>query len=245
MLISLRIGSDMKSVLVTRPEPGATRTAQRLADLGFQPLVLPLSAIKPLPISQVSGHYDAVAFTSANALRHVPEEFLATLYDLPCFAVGSSTAQIARAKGFKQVLSGNGDGLSLAEQINNSTSENARILYLTGRVRAPQFEDILGQSGRRVIAIPVYDTILNHYETDYLAQLFESSPVDICLLYSKRGALALLAVIGKANAHHLFENAQFLCLSDNIAHIVSDQGFRHVHVARVQDEAGLFELLHA
>jgi uroporphyrinogen-III synthase len=235
----------MKSVLVTRPEPGATRTAERLSALGFQPLVLPLSEIRPLPVPQVLGHYDAVAITSANAMRHASDEFLATLYHLPCFAVGNATAQTAHAKGFKKVLSGNGNGASLADQINKSTAKNALILYLTGRVRAPQFEDVLGLSGRTVIAIPVYDTILKHYEADYLADLFKTSPVNICLLYSKRGAAALFAMIGKNNISHLFENTRFLCLSDDIAFIVSGQGFRQVHVARVQDEAGLFELLYA
>lgn len=235
----------MKSVLVTRPEPGATRTAKRLADLGFQPLVLPLSEIKPLLVPQVHGHYDVVAITSANAVRHAPPDFLVRLYDFPCFVVGDATAEIARARGFKQVLAGNGNGVSLAEEINSSTAENARVLYLTGRVRAPQFEDIVRHSGRRVTAIPIYDTILKHYQTDYLAHLFEASPVGICLLYSKRGAAALLAMIDQVCAHHLFENTQFLCLSDNIARIVSGQGFRRVRVADVQSETGLFELLHA
>ena len=35
----------MKRVLVTRPEPGASRTAARLEADGFAPIVLPLTEI--------------------------------------------------------------------------------------------------------------------------------------------------------------------------------------------------------
>ncbi|MHC1547480.1 uroporphyrinogen-III synthase [Phyllobacterium sp. K27] len=216
-----------------------------MAELGFQPLVLPLSEVEPLQVQDVHGHYDAVAITSANALRHAPEDFLATFHDLPCFAVGGATADIAQAKGFKQVLTGNGNGSSLAEKINNSTAMNARVLYLAGRVRSPEFEEIVGQSGRGVTPVLIYDTILKRYETDYLVQFFNSSPVNVCLVYSKRGAATLLAIIEQANAYHLFENTEFLCLSDNIVPIISSQGFRHMRAASVQDEVALLELLHA
>ncbi len=235
----------MKSVLVTRPEPGATRTAERLADLGFLPLVLPLSEIKPLQVQDVHGQYEAVAITSANALRHAPEEVLAKLHHLPCFAVGSATAQIARARGFQQILAGDGNGASLAEKINQSTTVKARVLYLTGRVRSPQFEEIIALSGREITPLLIYDTILKSYETDYLVQFFNSLPVHFCLLYSKRGAEALLAVIKQDNLRHLFEKTQFLCLSDIIASIISEEGFRHILTAKVQDEAALLKLLHA
>ncbi|TIX52492.1 MAG: uroporphyrinogen-III synthase, partial [Mesorhizobium sp.] len=40
----------MVRVLVTRPEPGASRTAQRLLDQGFQPILLPLTETVALPV---------------------------------------------------------------------------------------------------------------------------------------------------------------------------------------------------
>ncbi|TJX45058.1 MAG: uroporphyrinogen-III synthase, partial [Mesorhizobium sp.] len=33
----------MLRVLVTRPEPGASRTARKLEEMGFEPLLLPLT----------------------------------------------------------------------------------------------------------------------------------------------------------------------------------------------------------
>ncbi len=38
-------------VLVTRPEPGATRSAKKLGAMGFEPILLPLTEIRPLPVA--------------------------------------------------------------------------------------------------------------------------------------------------------------------------------------------------
>ena len=60
-------------VLVLRPEPGASATAQALRRMGFEPLVLPLTVIQRLtPVFAPSVEHDAVIVTSANALRHAP-----------------------------------------------------------------------------------------------------------------------------------------------------------------------------
>src|SRR5882757_8304646 len=78
-------GPEMVRVLVTRPEPGASRTAIRLEAQGFQPVLLPLTETVMLPVETktISGVV-AVAVTSANAVRHAPKELIAALAALPC-----------------------------------------------------------------------------------------------------------------------------------------------------------------
>jgi uroporphyrinogen-III synthase len=232
----------MKSVLVTRPEPGATRTAEQLAALGFHPLVLPLTVIRPLPVQLPDRQYDAVAVTSANALHHVPQHILSRLYPLPCFAVGEATAELARSMGFKRVVQGSGDGVSLASKVNDSVSVHASLLYLTGQVRSSCFEKIVSETGRAVTAVAVYDTILKDYESEYLTELF-NAPVDACLLYSVKGAEAFIDAIKKADIYDLFENTEILCLSARIAAVVSGRNFGRVRTAIAPKEAALFELL--
>lgn len=235
----------MKTVLVTRPEPGATRTAKRLSARGFNPIILPLTEIQPLYVQALSGKFDAVAITSANALRHAPREILTPLHNLPCFVVGETTAEIARSTGFKKVITGNGDGISLAGKVNSSTPVKTHLLYLTGRVRSSKFEDIVGRTGRAVTSIAVYDTILKSYETDYLVALLKRFPVDACLLYSTKGAEALMGAIRKTQIQYLFEKTEFLCLSDGIAAVVSGQEFGYIVTASLPDETALLELLKA
>lgn len=51
-LQDLDLGQGKVRVLVTRPQPGATRTAGRLADLGYEPVLMPMTRpylSQPLP----------------------------------------------------------------------------------------------------------------------------------------------------------------------------------------------------
>ncbi|TIW85650.1 MAG: uroporphyrinogen-III synthase, partial [Mesorhizobium sp.] len=71
----------MVRVLVTRPQPGASRSAHRLEEIGFQPILLPLTETAALPVAAglVPDDSVAVAITSANAVRHAPKEIIAPL----------------------------------------------------------------------------------------------------------------------------------------------------------------------
>ncbi len=98
-------------LLVLRPEPGASETAERARAMGLEPVVVPLFAIKAVAGPPVeAGLYEAVLLTSANGARHAP----AGLTALPCFAVGESTAAAARSAGFDEVRTGPCDGAAAA-----------------------------------------------------------------------------------------------------------------------------------
>ncbi|CAN7237886.1 uroporphyrinogen-III synthase [Phyllobacterium sp. LjRoot231] len=234
-----------KTVLVTRPQPGATRTAERLRGLGYEPLVLPLTEIAPVPVTLPARSFDAVAITSANALRHAPEEFLGSILDLPCFVVGDVTADLARRIGFKNVSVGDGDGDSLGETLDISVKPGARILYLTGRVRAPDFEESILAHGRQIDPLPVYGTDSVSYSTDFLIDFFSNRGVNICLLYSRRGAEAFLQLLERVEFDYLFENTKFICLSNRIADVLEGKKITSISVAKRPNEAALFDLLPA
>src|SRR5262245_6534472 len=106
-------------VLVTRPEPGASHTARRLAGAGFEPVILPLTEIRPLPFHRIAGvgAADAIAVTSANAIRHAPQDLISALRQKPLFAVGGETARAAKNAGFADVFEGPGDSAGLTRDI--------------------------------------------------------------------------------------------------------------------------------
>ena len=116
------------AVLVTRPEPGASETAQRLLALGFVPILAPLFRIEPLALAPPDG-LDAVLVTSGNALPALPEGLRAT----PLLAVGDATAERARAAGFARVLSADGDAVALAALAQRACRAGASLLLATGR----------------------------------------------------------------------------------------------------------------
>jgi uroporphyrinogen-III synthase len=116
------------TLLILRPEPGASETAARARAMGLEPVVAPLFAITGLAAPPVEpGRFEAVLLTSANGARHAP----AGLTGLPCFAVGESTAAAARAAGFGDVRTGPWDGAAAAAMM--AAAGVAKALHPCGR----------------------------------------------------------------------------------------------------------------
>ncbi len=230
-------------VLVTRPEPGATRTARRLEALGFEPVLLPLSETQPLPVARESVPTDAtaIAVTSANALRHAPSGLIERLSRLPCHAVGARTAESARQAGFLSVNEGPGDAASLADMISIELGK-ATVVYLCGRVRMPEFERRLGVNGMRVVPIETYDTVALNPAPSFVHQKLGGQPIDAVLVYSARAAAAFGSLMQmQAEADFLMRDATCFCLSGRIAAAMVD-GLR-VEVAPDPNEDALLALL--
>jgi uroporphyrinogen-III synthase len=104
-------------LLVLRPEPGASETAERARAIGLEPVVAPLFAIVAMEGSPVDAdRYQAVLLTSANGARHAPPGLTA----LPCFAVGERTAEAAREAGFADVRTGPRDGVAAAAMMTQA-----------------------------------------------------------------------------------------------------------------------------
>ncbi len=106
-------------LLVTRPEPDASREAELLAARGHQAVLAPLLTIEfdrdaPLELAGAQ----ALLATSRNALRalasHPARE---DAIKLPLLAVGDATAGEAQALGFADVTIGPGTGAKFAKLI--------------------------------------------------------------------------------------------------------------------------------
>lgn len=234
----------MLRVLVTRPEPGASRTARRLQDTGFQPVVLPLTETVALPADAGFAPADAlaVAVTSANAVRHASNEVIAALAALPCHAVGARTAEAARKRGFSFVIEGPGDAEALAGAIAAALPGKA-ITYLCGRVRFPVFEQRLEAAGVRVRAVETYDTLPVPYSDATILALLSGRPVDAALLYSAKAAAAMQALTRRPALQKAFEKTRFLALSARIAAAFDDGAGKAIRIAEEPDEEALLALL--
>jgi uroporphyrinogen-III synthase len=234
----------MLRVLVTRPEPGASRTARQLQDMGFQPVVLPLTETVGLPVDAglIPDEAVAVAVTSANAVRHASKEVIAALAALPCHAVGARTAEVARKMGFLSVIEGSGDAEALANRIAAALSGKA-IVYLCGRVRFPMFEQRLEAAAVQVSAVETYDTLPVRYSDEAVLALLSSQPVDAVLLYSAKAAAAMQALAKRPSLQDAFEKTRFFVLSARIATAFDDSAGNAIRIAAQPDEEALLALL--
>jgi uroporphyrinogen-III synthase len=99
----------MRQLLLVRPEPGLSASAERARQAGLDVIARPLFRIEPLDWEAPDPHgYDGLLLTSANALRYAGSR-LDGLKSLPAHAVGPATADAARAAGLKVATVGEDD----------------------------------------------------------------------------------------------------------------------------------------
>lgn len=231
-------------VLVTRPEPGTAATAARLAAMGHEPVQLPLTQVCPLPIAAdaIPAEPDAIALTSANALRHLPQDIARRLAAVPLFAVGKATAAAARRLGFVRVEEGGGNAAALAACLAAARGPGSSILYLCGRVRLPDFERRLAEAGMAVAHIETYDTLPVAREPEALEAAIGARPIDAILLHSAASAEVLSPLLTLL-APRLSPGVVFACLSVRVAAALGRNPGGKVRVAAEPTETALFSEL--
>ena len=226
-----RPGSGLK-VWITRTAPGAQRLADRVREAGFEPIVSPLlmtDADFPVPdLTSLPDNVVALAFTSVSGLRFVD---LTPHRDWPVFAVGERTAEAARAKGFTDVISADGDARTLAETIAAHWGDREGILLAPG-AESPA-ADLAALLGDRVPVRPlaVYRTVET---TAPVPQAF-----DTVLLQSVRAAQTLALKLPKERA----AGKVAIALSSAVAEPIRHSGFAEIRIAAHPDENRLVTAL--
>jgi uroporphyrinogen-III synthase len=117
----------MRKLLLLRPEPGLSASAERARALGLDVIICPLFVVERVEWDVPDPKpFDALLLTSANAVRHGGAG-LEALADLPVWAVGETTAEAARAAGFAVERVGGGGAEELL-----ADAPQARLLHLSG-----------------------------------------------------------------------------------------------------------------
>jgi len=239
-------------VLVTRPQPGAARTAARLQVKGHDPVLLPLSRIVAIPgraSDPVERSAGAFAVTSAAALKHWNPSGQ-DRHRLPLYTVGGRTASQALAAGFTDVRKGPGTGRDLARMIvadesagRLELSDVHPLVYIAGRVRKSTFESELAACKVPFSSIEVYNTEKISYSADFLNDRLKDMPVDGVLLYSANAASMFFELAHPILSSNELKNIEFFCISETVAAIVRETAAARCHVAKDPDEHLLLSLL--
>jgi uroporphyrinogen-III synthase len=153
LLVGTR-GSPLEAVLITRPEPGASETAARVAAMGLRPVVAPLLEIRPTRISlPPPAKIAAVLLASGSAIDPLPR----TYSRIPILTVGDATAARARQAGFTNVLSAGGDAPALAALVRDRLDPlGGTLLLAAGQRQSLALAAKLRASGFRVARRVVY-----------------------------------------------------------------------------------------
>lgn len=116
-------------LLIIRPEPGASATAERVRAAGHEPLLLPFFEVTGRPWSASPPEtFDALLLTSANAVRHAGPG-LEPYRSLPAYAVGERTAAALRAMGIEPAATGSAGVQSALAKVE---ANHQKLLWLAG-----------------------------------------------------------------------------------------------------------------
>ena len=224
-------------VLVTRPEPGASETADRLALLGLAAVIAPMLDVRPRPLGLVPG-VQAVLVTSGNALPQLPP----ALHPVPLLAVGDATAARARAAGFTEVCSADSDAAALAVLAAQMLPLRAPVLLATGTGQGGALAAALRERGFRVHRRAVYAAVP--------VRRLPGPALDALAGNGLRAALFLSAETARAFARALpasllgsLGGVDALAIGQPAAEVLSRMPWRSVRVSAKPTSASLMALL--
>jgi uroporphyrinogen-III synthase len=193
-------------VAITRASADAERTAERVRELGAEPILAPLLAIIPCGYDTNVEDAQALLFTSANGVRAFPDA--RRLHAKPVLTVGDATAEAARAAGFIDVRSADGDVSGLAALVATTLEPSAgKLIHISGDHAAGDLAGVLRAAGFSVERRVAYAA----HEALSLPEAFRQ-PLDIVLFHSPRAAETFVR-LGAPNAEHLTA----ACLSPAVA----------------------------
>jgi uroporphyrinogen-III synthase len=232
-------------LLVTRPEPDGERTAQALRARGHAVALAPLLRTENVDFVLPEQAFSAVVLTSANAARAVAEHpGRARLTALTAFTVGRRTAEAARAVGFRDVRSADGDKRDLVDLLRADLQRiqagaRAPLLYLAGEDRAGD----LAAAGLPVHTAVVYRALKADHFPPPVATALAQAELDGVLHFSARSAEAYLDCAARGGIGNQALAPVHYCLSRQVAAPLSAAGAAAVRITARPDEAALLELV--
>ncbi len=226
-------------ILVTRPEPDASREAEALARQGHEAVVAPLLAIEFFPDVplQLEGA-QALLVTSRNALRALAaRRELGKALELPLLAVGEATAREGRELGFRDVTIGSGTAVDLARLIPEELEpKSGPLVHLAGETLAFDLKSALEKEGFTVRQPVLYRAVPAREFPAQALRLLKSAKLNGVILMSPRTAEIFAALFRRLGAVTQGNTLVCYCLSEAVAEAMAPLGLEIRIAARPREE---------
>ncbi len=235
-------------LIITRPEPSAGKTAEKLVRLGHEVAVSPLMEIVDTGADMPGGEFAAMLVTSISALRVLAARGLdEALLKRPLYAVGDATAGKAASLGFKCIKSASGTAGDLASLVlsdrKNGDLAQGPVLYACGIDTTPGLVETLHSSRVEVKSFTVYKANLVDQLTKKSTEwLRDSDPVGI-MVYSARSAGQFSTVFSSIDRFQATDNITVYAISSKVAAALSPALQRCCKTAVSPDEPALIALI--
>ncbi|CAH2600673.1 Uroporphyrinogen-III synthase [Rhodovastum atsumiense] len=226
-------------MLVTRPQPGATETARRLAAMGYESVVAPVIEVTALPARLPRPEkLQAVLVTSGNALPALTGHTA-----LPLLAVGDATAAKARAIGFTNVQSAGRDAEALAALVaRNCDPAGLPLLVASQRGQARPLTRALRAAGFTVVHRHVYAVQPVTALPEPVRAAFTEGRLGAVLFFSPATARTFVTLAaGLPSA--AFARVESLAISKTAAAALASLPWQRIRVASAPNQDQLLGLL--
>ena len=225
------------NILITRPLIDSEDLMGKLFSLGHKIIHIPTLKISPSKAESVDlNEYDAIIFTSANAIRNL--EVINEEKSKLCFCVGSITEKIARQSGYLNTLSAGGTVNALKNLIINSNqiNEKSKIAYFCGDNVAYDLDSELKKEGLKINKIINYKSEKITDLNDQNKKIIASHSPDIIFVYSLRSGESFIEITRNHSLYPLMTGSKVMCISDKIASLFKSDGWKKVEVFNPGEE---------
>lgn len=203
-------------LLVTRPEPDAAETAERLAAMGHEVRLQPMLRVVLEPAPEVLPDPAALIATSRNGVRALAGwPAAADWRGRPLFVTGAGTAAEAAAAGFSDIRPGGADAPALAGRIAREMAPGAGpLLHAAGRDRTPALETALRAAGHDLRIVEAYRAEAVTSLDPAIAEELGGNRIDGVLVFSRRTAAAFAAATRAAGIADRLAATTIFAISD-------------------------------
>ena len=228
-------------IVITRPKEDSLHLIQNLIKLGHMVTHLPVIKIEKLETKKINLlHYQAVIFTSSNAIKFMNIEKFN--FKIKCFCVGKTTELIARQVGFINTYTSEGTVDSLVELIMRTLdSKSGKLLYLSSEFISKDLDIDLISAGYSVDRISNYTSFPIEQIDKKTLDFIKKNPPDVFYIYSSKSAKNLFNLINKYSLLNVVTHSNLMCISEKVLLILKQIKWKKVFIFNPGEEEFLLK----
>ena len=223
-------------ILLTRPLEDCSEMILKFQSLGNEVSHLPLLRIDKVNYDETDLlSLKGIIFTSANSVKFLDVKKIDK--NLICFCVGNATEKKARAVGFQNVISAEGNVENLKELIlQNFDQKDGKMIYVSGEIISVDLDQKLLNEGYSIKRIINYQVSYNQkFDENFVKELKTNIP-DIVYIYSQNSASSFLNFIKIQQFENLWMNTNLMCIGEKTSSILNEIKWKKIFLFNPGEE---------